>query len=118
MLDQNGDASGSMSRFYVFPSITDHEARWQVDAVPDGRVDQETRTGLATRALVTIVMVADEQVIQRQRGEQRRIDGVHDLPALCPASDVWLVRDPDEEQAGRLEIVYRARGIGHHLQFG
>src|ERR1043166_9580602 len=70
VVDQNGRTARRPGGCDILPAIADQKARPKVDAVPVGGANQETRTRLPAIAPVAFVVVADEQVIQRQRVEQ------------------------------------------------
>src|SRR5438094_810391 len=116
VVDQDGRTARRPRGRDIFPSIADQEARPEIDAVLGGSAKQETRTRLPAIALVAVVVVADEQVIQPQRLEQRGVHRLHHLPPLGPASDVRLVGDPDEEQARGPERPKRGGGIGEDFE--
>src|SRR6266566_5838711 len=65
VVDQDGCAARAPTGFHVLPPITDHEARREVAAVLGRGPDQEPRAGLAAIACVAIVVIADEQVVER-----------------------------------------------------
>src|ERR1041385_1508709 len=86
VVDQNGRTARRPGGRDILPAIADQEARAEVDAVLGGGANQETGTRLAAIAPVALVVVADQQVIQRQRLEQRRVHRPPPLPPLGPAA--------------------------------
>src|ERR1051325_9156943 len=76
VVDQDRRTAGRPRGRDILPSVADQEARPEIDAVLGGGAKQQARTRLPAIAPIAIVVVADEQVVQRQRLEQR---GVHRL---------------------------------------
>jgi len=75
------------------------------------RREQKPWAWLAAIAVITIIVVADEQIIQRQRGTELRVDRLYHVSPLGAARNVGLVGGADEEEAGRLERVQRVRDV-------
>jgi hypothetical protein len=116
MIYQHRCTTDSLACLNIFPSVSDHETCRQVEGILGGSLHQEAGERLSTGAAVPIVVVADQQLIERQRRKQRRVDRLHDLPALGPTRHVRLVRDSDQAEAGGSEGRQRARRIGHDFE--
>jgi hypothetical protein len=100
---QDGPTTSSAARFNIFPPITDQKARWQVDCVPGGSFEKESRQRLTTFTTVSIVVVADQHLLQGQGRQERGVDCLHHFLLLCPTGYVGLVRDTDQEKTSSLQ---------------
>jgi len=88
---------------HVPPPVSHHEAAAKVDAPVSGRIEKQPRFRLAARALVSVVMVADSEIIQ----PHARADMIV-YPFDCfffggSPRDIRLIRHANEQEARLLE---------------
>src|SRR6185369_17704786 len=62
---QERSAAGLMSRLRVLPLVADHIRSIEIDVPFESRFQQQAILGFATRAMVRLVMGANQDVIQR-----------------------------------------------------
>jgi len=68
-----------------------------------GGLEQEAGERLTTCATVLIVVIADQNLKQRQGRKKGGVDRFHDVPSLGPTGYVGLVRDTDQEKTSSLQ---------------
>ena len=73
-VDQDGFASGVRAGINVAPAIADHVTVAQIDPVLLRRALYQPWSRLAAVAVVRIIMVAGQHVVQRQLGTQAAVD--------------------------------------------
>src|SRR5579864_7855224 len=66
-IDPDGEASGRGAGIHVAPAVANHEALAQIDFIFAGGFEEESGLGLATVARVRILVIADEELVDRQR---------------------------------------------------
>jgi hypothetical protein len=65
VVDQDRDAAGAAPGLHVSPSNPDRDARPEVDGVPGRGLDEEPRARLPGLASVGVIVIADEQIVER-----------------------------------------------------
>jgi hypothetical protein len=101
----------------IAPAVADHEARIEVEPASLSRVKQHSGLGLAACASVDVVVRANEDFVERKRHEQSIVNAPEGFFGLRPASDVGLVRDDDELEAGRAQTIAGLLNAGEDLDF-
>src|ERR1700682_2465684 len=92
-VDEDCRAPGVAAGLDVFPSVAHHDASGQVQAEISRRVQQHARRGLATGAAVDIIVRADIDRVQQERGLEQSVQAIYRLTTEGPAGDVRLVGD-------------------------
>jgi len=102
-----------LARFNVPPSVADHEAGSQVDSPVTRCCEQEARLRLPAVTAISVIVVADPNIVKVDRFSQMPMDRLYDLAPLCAACDIGLVRCHDQEKAERAELPAGIVSAGH-----
>jgi hypothetical protein len=63
--------------------------------VPPRRLVEEPGLGLAALALISVIVVTDQDFIQGQFFHQGFMDGFHDFSGLLAPGNIGLIGNPD-----------------------
>jgi len=102
--------SGPTAGLDVFPAIPNHKTFCQINPPITGRLQQQTRPGLAAGAIVNIIVITDPNVINGYLTTQRAIDGLDDISALRTPCYVGLIGHHNQQEAS---LAQRHTGFGH-----
>src|ERR1051326_1164922 len=115
VVDEERFAAGALAGFDVAPPVPDHVRAREIDLMALRGIEQAARTWLAAGAGLGIVVIADEEFVDRELTREFLVD-LLDLGAFGrSARDVRLVRDDDQHVAGIAEAQQRVAGVGQHL---
>src|SRR6266853_4463059 len=89
----------------------------EVQVPLEGRFYEQARLGLATRAMVALVVRADQDVIQWKSAAQQIMHPVEVAARLITAGKSGLVGRDDEHEPGRLEFFQLRFGRLDHFEF-
>src|ERR1700722_16674560 len=67
--------------------------------------------------MIRVVMITDEDIIDRQRGRQCPMDGLDGVAGLGAAGDIGLVGDYKQSESVRLQVEQRRRNLGQQFEF-
>src|SRR5436190_1905139 len=117
-IDENRGAPGAPPGIHVAPPIADHEAVGERNPRVARRRLQQSRFRLPALAAVAIVMIADAELVDRERRSQPRVHAVDHLAPLRAARHVGLVGDHDQAETGGAQPGQRLRHARQDLQRG
>jgi hypothetical protein len=109
VLDEYGTNSRSMASIDIPPAITDEEAFAQWYPIAGGGLSEKTGEGFAAIAGITVVVIADEEVVDGEGAAEFVVHAVYGFAGLRAAGYVGLVGYYDEAEAGGVE---RSKGFG------
>ena len=104
VIDQNCFATRGVAGIDVAPAISHEETSREIDVVLALGLEQKSRPGLAASAIIRIIMVTDEDIVDRQRRGQRLMDGFDGLACVGAAGDIGLVGNDEESESVRLQV--------------
>src|SRR5437899_422175 len=65
-IDPDGPATGGAARVDIAPTVADHETLCRIHAVPRGSLEDQAGLRLAARAVVAVLVIADQKIVHRQ----------------------------------------------------
>src|SRR5579884_1408349 len=86
--EEHRATAGALARLDVLPAVPDQVAGGHVQGVARRRLQDQARPRLAAVAVVDVVVVAGEDGLEWQRGQEGAIDLLDHLALLGPAGDV------------------------------
>jgi len=95
VINQDGGAPRALPGFDVFPPVADQKTGAEVDPVTLGSLIQEAGLRLTARAMISIVMIADQDILQREGRKHRGINRFYNLSPLGASGHIGLIRHPD-----------------------
>src|SRR5580700_4936942 len=104
VIDQNGLATRGVAGIDVAPAISHEVAPREINIVLALGLQQESGLGLAASAMVRIIMIADEDGVDRQRSREPLMDGFDGLTRLRAARNIRLVGNDEESESVCLQV--------------
>src|SRR5262245_20525659 len=115
MIDKDGPASSRPARLDVPPTVAYHNARGKINIPLVRRFEEQPRLWLTAWAPVGVVVRADAHVVERKRGADHVVDSVDRGARLCPARNVGLVSDHDQQEPSGAERLASCLRTGQYL---
>src|SRR5262249_19543460 len=116
VVNEDCPAARPAPRFDIPPAVPHHEAGRQIDAVPLRRGDDEAGARLAAVTACPVVVIADENLLQRDLHLNRAVDRLDTLAALRASRDIGLVGHSNRQKASLPKTPHRGRYGGRNPQ--
>ena len=91
----------------VAPAIAHHKTAGEIDMVFALGLQQQTGLGLAASAMIRIVMITDEDIVDRQRSRERLMNALNGFASLAAARNIGLVGDDEQSESVRFQVEQR-----------
>src|SRR5579863_5596013 len=116
VIDQNRFAPCGVAGIDVAPAISNNKAASQIDIVLALGLIQQARLRFAAIAVILIVMIADQDIVDWQQRSQSPMHRFDRLAALRAAGNIRLVRDYVEIETVRLQVEQGRSNLRQELE--
>jgi len=99
--EHRGANASAFAGIDVSPAITDHDAAGDII---NRRTREKPGLGLTTVTSVPVVVIANPELVDREVGRQRGVDGLDGLKPLRATCNVGLIGHDDEREPGGLQL--------------
>ena len=115
---QDRRAASAAAGSNVAPSVSYKVTIGEGDVVRKGSSVQHAWRGLAAGATVSIVVVADEDIVKGQHFLQVRVNRLNLISRGESPDDIWLVCDYNEYKTGAMQVGKRFGYAWENLEIG
>ena len=102
-LDEHRGTANNVRRRGILPAMADDEGLAEGEMPLEARLVEESRARLAARAVILLLVRADENVVERKGGAENFVHPIQVTARKIAARNLRLVCGGDEHEVGGLE---------------
>jgi hypothetical protein len=110
-------APGRLARFDIPPPIPDEITRAQIQPILGRSLQKQARFGLPAEAGIPVIVIANEEIVDRERHPERLVDAFHYGALLGSARHIRLVGHDQQKKSLGFQCSQGFRHVRQDFQF-